>query len=110
MIIPNGDFVIHDGDRLHIVASHKYIEEFFHLIGKRKEPKNILVCGGGKVGYYLAKQLLGLGMQVKIIEQDWKKCEDLCDQLPKATIICGNAADHDLLIEEGIEQADAWSA
>ena len=41
-------------------------------------------------------------MQVKIIEQDWKKCEDLCDQLPKATIICGNAADHDLLIEEGI--------
>ena len=61
----------------------------------------------GKVGYYLAKQLLGLGMQVKIIEQDWKKCEDLCDQLPKATIICGNAADHDLLIEEGIEQADA---
>lgn len=46
-------------------------------------------------------------MQVKIIEQDWKKCEDLCDQLPKATIICGNAADHDLLIEEGIEQADA---
>lgn len=107
MIIPNGDFVIHDGDRLHIVASHKYIEEFFHLIGKRKEPKNILICGGGKVGYYLAKQLLGLGMQVKIIEQDWKKCEDLCDQLPKATIICGNAADHDLLIEEGIEQADA---
>ena len=89
VIIPNGDFVIHDGDRLHIVASHKYI------------------CGGGKVGYYLAKQLLGLGMQVKIIEQDWKKCEDLCDQLPKATIICGNAADHDLLIEEGIEQADA---
>ena len=72
-----------------------------------EEPKNILVCGGGKVGYYLAKQLLGLGMQVKIIEQDWKKCEDLCDQLPKATIICGNAADHDLLIEEGIEQADA---
>lgn len=48
VIIPNGDFVIHDGDRLHIVASHKYIEEFFHLIGKRKEPKNILVCGGEK--------------------------------------------------------------
>ena len=68
---------------------------------------NLVIAGGGNVGYYLAKQLLGLGMQVKIIEQDWKKCEDLCDQLPKATIICGNAADHDLLIEEGIEQADA---
>ena len=64
----------------------------------------------GKSRILSGKTALGLGMQVKIIEQDWKKCEDLCDQLPKATIICGNAADHDLLIEEGIEQADAWSA
>ena len=46
-------------------------------------------------------------MQVKIIEQDLKKCEALCESLPKATIIHGDAADHDLLIEEGIREADA---
>lgn len=107
VIIPDGDFVVRDGDRLHIVASHKYIEEFFRFLGKKRKTKNVMICGGGKVGYYLAKQLLTLGMQVKIIEINMQKCEELCDLLPKATIICGNAADHDLLIEEGIEEADA---
>lgn len=107
VIIPDGEFVIHDGDRLHIVASHKYIEEFFRFIGKQRKVKNVLICGGGRVGYYLAKQLLNLGMQVKIIEKEQKKCEELCDMLPKATVIHGNAADHDLLMEEGIEEADA---
>lgn len=104
VIIPDGEFVIHDGDRLHIVASHKYIEEFFRFIGKQRKVKNVLICGGGRVGYYLAKQLLNLGMQVKIIEKEQKKCEELCDMLPKATVIHGNAADHDLLMEEGIEE------
>ena len=45
-----------------------------------------MICGGGRVGFYLAKQLLSLGMQVKIIEQDLKKCEALCESLPKATL------------------------
>jgi len=107
VIIPDGDFVVHEGDRLHIVASHKSMEEFYHFIGKKKNVKNVMICGGGRVGYYLAKQLLNLGMQVKIIEINHQKCEDLCAALPKATIICGNAADQDLLIEEGIEKADA---
>ena len=108
VIIPNGDFVIHDGDRLHIVASHKYIEEFFHLIGKRKEPKNILVCGGGKVGYYLAKQLLTMGIGVKIIDKNRERCEELSDLLPKATIICGEGTDQDVLMEEGVNWMDSF--
>ena len=108
VIIPNGDFVIHDGDRLHIVASHKYIEEFFHLIGKRKEPKNILVCGGGKVGYYLAKQLLTMGIDVKIIDKNRERCEELSDLLPKATIICGEGTDQDVLMEEGVNWMDSF--
>lgn len=107
VVIPDGDFVIKDGDRLHIVASHKSIEEFFRFIGRKSKVKNVLICGGGRVGYYLAKQLLELGMQVKIVEREQRKCEELCDLLPKATIILGNAADHDLLMEEGIEEADA---
>lgn len=107
VVIPDGDFVVHEGDRLHIVASHKSMEEFYHFIGKKRNIKNVMICGGGRVGYYLAKQLLNLGMQVKIIEINRQKCEELCAALPKATIICGNAADQDLLIEEGIEQADA---
>ena len=55
--------------------------------------KNVMICGGGRVAYYLGSQLLELGMQVKIIELDEKRCMELCDLLPKATIIHGNATD-----------------
>ncbi len=60
------------------------------------------------MAYYLSKQLLSLGMQVKIIEQSKERCMELCDLLPKATIIHGNATDHELLEEEGIGNADAF--
>ena len=70
----------------------------------------MIICGGGRVGYYLAAQLSTLGMQVKIIEENARRCEELCELLPKATIINGDATDHDLLVEEGVEEADAFVA
>ena len=109
--IPDGDYCLQAGDKLHIAASHRDLERFFKLNGKRKEKiKKVLICGGGRVGYYLATQLSTLGMQIKIIEQDKKRCEELCELLPKATIIHGDATDHDLLQEEGIEDTDAFVA
>lgn len=111
VVIPDGDFVMREGDRLHITATHKQLETFFKLMKQKKQRiKKVLICGGGKVSYYLALQLLSLGMQVKIIEADEEKCEQLCELLPKATIIHGDATDHDLLLEEGIEEADAFIA
>lgn len=111
VFIPDGDFVVRSGDKLNIAASHKEIEDFFKALGSRKaKTKNIIICGGGRISYYLAKQLCVLGMHVKIIEKDMEKCERLCEQLPDATIICGNAGDHELLIEEGLESADALVA
>lgn len=109
--IPDGDYRLQAGDKLHIAATHRDLERFFKLNGKRKEKiKKVLICGGGRVGYYLATQLSTLGMQIKIIEQDKKRCEELCELLPKVTIICGDATDHDLLQEEGIEDTDAFIA
>lgn len=109
--IPDGEFVLQEGDKLRIAASHKEIEMFFKSLGDCKNKiRRVLICGGGRVGFYLAKQLLSLGMQVKIIEQDLKKCEALCEALPKATIIHGDAADQDLLIEEGVHETDALIA
>lgn len=107
--IPDGNFVPQPGDKINIAASHPEIEKFLKLtngiIGKAK---NVIICGGGRVAYYLGSQLLELGMQVKIIEMDEKRCMELCDLLPRATIIHGNATDHELLEEEGISKADAF--
>lgn len=111
VLIPDGYYVVHEGDRLHIAASHREVESFFKLLGKHREKiKKVIICGGGRVAYYLTRQLSSVGMQVKIIEKDVERCEQLCELLPKATIINGDATDHDLLIEEGIEEADAFVA
>ena len=113
VFIPDGDFVVHYGDRLHIVAAHRYMKDFFQFIEKKRplrKGKRVLICGGGRVGYYLARRLLELGMLVKIIEKDPVKCEDLCQALPRATVIHGNASDQELLTEEGIDEADALVA
>ena len=110
VVIPDGDFVMQEGDRLHITATHQELERFFKLLKRKMKIRKVLIAGGGKVGFYLAKQLLSLGMQVKIIEINEEKCENLCEMLPKATIIHGDATDHDLLLEEGINEADAFIA
>lgn len=109
--IPDGEFIIQEGDKLHIAAPHKEMEEFFAKVGNRKfRVRKVMICGGGRVGFYLAKQLCGMGMQVKIIEHNQAKCENLCEMLPDVTIIHGDATDHDLLIEEGVREADALIA
>lgn len=111
VFIPDGDFVLQEGDRLHVAAAHQNLKYFFRSLKKKKtKVRNVLICGGGHVCFYLAAQLLQVGMQVKIIEQRAERCEELCELLPKATIINGDAANQDLLIEEGIAQADAFVA
>lgn len=109
--IPDGSFVLEAGDKIHIASSHKGLEEFFKEFGNQKRRiKRVLIAGGGRVGYYLAKILCSLGMEVKIIEQKRTQCEFLCESLPKATVIHGDATDHDLLLEENIQDADAFIA
>ena len=106
--IPDGEYVMKVGDRLHIAASHNDVGRFFEMLGQRKmKIRRVLICGGGRVSYYLGHRLCELGMQVKIIEKKFERCEELCELLPKATIIQGDATEHDLLIEEGIDEADA---
>ena len=99
------------GQKIYIVAAHQDLKSFFRALGHRNaKVKKVLICGGGHVCFYLAMQLLQVGMQVKIIEQNMKRCEELCELLPKATVIHGDAANHDLLMEEGIHEADALIA
>jgi YesN/AraC family two-component response regulator len=78
----------------------------------RRSPalKNVMIVGGGKIGYYLADALSQKKYTVKLIEENPAKAEDLADSLPKVIVSCGNGTQHDLLIEEGIEAMDAFVA
>ncbi len=111
VIIPTGTFVIEAGDRIHFTADAKTLRDFLaevHLI--RSPLKNIMIVGGGKIGYYLACELSKKKCKIKLIENDKKNAEALADSLPRVTVIHGNGTHHGLLLEEGIEAADAFVA
>ena len=109
--IPTGDFVLQEGDKITITASPSELDSLFRKLGiYRHKIHRVMVVGGGRIAYYLAKQLLRLGMSVKIIEQDAARCEQLSEALPKAHIILGDGTERELLEEEGIADMDALVA
>ena len=67
-----------------------------------------MIIGGGRAAFYLADQLIRAGIEVKIIESDHKRCEELSVLLPKATIINGDGTDQELLLEEGIKEVESF--
>lgn len=108
VFIPKGDFIIESGDRLHITASHGDLTRFMKEIGIiQKKVKTVMLIGGGRISFYLAKMLMDSGMRVKIIEQNPARCAELSEHLPKADIICGDGTDKHILEEEGIDRVDA---
>ena len=109
--IPDGKFVIKNGDMVSIIASPANSAEFFRKIGiVKNRVSNAILAGGGKVSFYLAKILIQSGIRVTIIEINPSRCDVLSELLPEATIICGDATDQDLLSEEGLEQAQGFAA
>lgn len=111
LTIPSGNFQIEEGDRIHFTTDAKSLSHFLSEIHIETVPlKRIMIVGGGKVGYYLADMLSQGKYRVKLIEKDKATAEELAERLPKITVVHGNGARHDLLIEEGIESIDAFVA
>ena len=111
VIIPTGNFVIEEGDRIHLTSDAKTLRDFLAEVNLIKSPlKNIMIVGGSKIGYYLADTLSKKKYKVKLIEGDKTAAEELAEELPRVEIIHGNGTRHDLLIEEGVEAMDAFVA
>ena len=108
VIIPDGNYAIKPGDHLYITGTHRDLSRFCLDIGViTTRIKNVIIVGGGKIAYYLSKQLSTQGIKVKIIEKDKNRCQVLAEKLPYVTIIHGDGSDDELLNEEGIENTDA---
>ncbi|MBO4336969.1 MAG: Trk system potassium transporter TrkA [Lachnospiraceae bacterium] len=108
VFIPNGASMLFADDLISFVASPEDALKFFRSIREdTHQVKDTIIAGGGKIAFYLAQQLLSLGIGTKIIEMDRKRCEELDDSLDGATIICGDGTDQELLLEEGIEYTES---
>ena len=111
VIIPNGDFVIQPGDRVHVAGEMVTITNYFRFLGKHSlRIKNVMLLGGGRISYYLAKMIVPAGLHVAMIEIKPDKAEDLSEQLPHVNVILGDGTDQELLEQEGLDQMDAFVA
>jgi trk system potassium uptake protein TrkA len=111
VLIPDGDMELKAEDNVSIVASSVNASRFFRLIGiNTHQVRNTMIIGGGKTTFYLARKLLEMGIQVKIIEKNMTHCEELCEMLPEAMIIHGDGTDQELLDEEGLAQTEGFAA
>lgn len=107
--IANGNFVFEGGDVISIIASRKNAADFFKKIGyKQHSVKNIIVIGAGNITEYLCELLRDSGISVKIIDSDYEKCVAISSLHRNAIVINGDRTDRELLVEEGIENTDAF--
>ncbi|GHU42359.1 potassium transporter peripheral membrane protein [Clostridia bacterium] len=107
--IPDGNFILKEGDVIFIVGAPEKANDFFRKIGMNmNQIRCAMIVGGGETPYYLAKQLLSMKIDVTIIERDKKRCNELSELLPKALIICGDGTGKDLLQSEGLDYTQAF--
>ena len=111
VIIPNGDLILRANDKVSLVGRRADFSDFLNNIGMSSTRiHSVMIAGGGKISYYLAQSLLRAKKDVTIIERDVKRCEELNDLLPEATVINGDATDQRLLDEEGVEGVQGFAA
>ncbi len=111
VLIPNGDTVLKKNDRLSITGSPNELRRFFHTIGELKKPvRRVMIVGGSRIAVYLSRMLIESGISVTVIERDRSLCDKLCDMIPDAQIVCGDATHSEVLNEDGIATTDAFVA
>ncbi len=111
VIIPNGSYEFMEGDTVSVVAQKMVAIEFFKIINMAKDRvRDVMIAGGGEIGFYLSKLLVNAGTGLTIIDNDKERCEYLSTEIPDATIIYGDATEQDLLIEEGLENVGGFAA
>ncbi|MBE6750039.1 MAG: Trk system potassium transporter TrkA [Ruminococcaceae bacterium] len=109
--IPDGNFKLESGDKIGLTAAHSEISKLLKKMGiLQKQARNVMILGGSRTSYYLAKMLTSSGNSVTIIEKDPRLCEELCEAIPKAVVINGDGAQQELLLEEGLNSVDAFVA
>ncbi|UTY38907.1 Trk system potassium transporter TrkA [Allocoprobacillus halotolerans] len=108
VFIPDGDFILKAQDHICVIGSHKDLTKFCLETGFASQKiKNVMIIGGSKIAYYLARQLSVHGIKTKIIEKNHERCVQLSELLPYSIIIEGDGSDENILKEEGIHKSDA---
>lgn len=111
VLIPNGDFVLRNGDQVTFLATQERARDFFQKINLPVRPvKNALIVGGGAIAFYLSQELLENKVRVRIVERDPARCIQLAEELPEAQILNEDGSNRDFLLSEGLGSTEAFVA
>ncbi|MBR6771887.1 MAG: Trk system potassium transporter TrkA [Clostridia bacterium] len=109
VFIPGGNFILRKGDKIGLVAAPNGISKIVKMLGfTDKRAKNIIILGASMTAFYLAKRLIAGGNSVKIIDKNEERCRIFAEALSDAVVICGDGAEQEVLLEEGLDKADAF--
>ena len=109
-LLPDGATVIQEGDEVFFITDRKDIRVFMSEMRGLEDPvRRVIIAGGGNIGVRLALALEQTN-QVKIIERDPQRARQISEQLNKAIVLVGDAADEELLLEENIDSVDVFCA
>ena len=107
-VTPKGDFVLREGDRVFVTAPTQNLSQMLRNLGViARRARRVILCGGGRVSYYLASLLQKDGISVQLIEKKEMRCRELAAALPEASVVHGDATDQQLLENEGLSSCDA---
>jgi trk system potassium uptake protein TrkA len=113
-IIPRGDDVIQAGDSIFIFAHKKDLPSIQYLLQieaeSRKRGRRAFILGGGRIGIRLARHLEERQFDVRLIEHNLARCEQISAQLKKAMVIHAEGTDIRTLLDEGVGDADVFIA
>ena len=113
ILVPRGDDILHEGDRIHLIAQTKEMREVEKMLGfHTPRVEHITILGGGRTGYYLA-QILEQSrpeLQIKVIEKDLMRARQISAKLKHTLVIQGDGSDYQLLQDESIGNSDLFVA
>jgi len=111
LTIPRGDTLIQAGDYVIGLGIKEALKELEELVGP-SEPrtKRVVILGGGKIGYYLLKELSGRGISLRLIETSPQRSLELAQELSNVLVFKGDGTSGEVLREAGIEDADYFVA
>ncbi len=111
VIIPSGDDTLKKNDIIFLPVKREDINAVCSSIGGISMPvRRVMILGGGRIGFYVAKTMEERNLSVKIIEKDVERCKFLLQSLKKSVILHGDGSDQKLLEEENINDMDVFAA
>ncbi len=109
--IPRGNTVFKNDDHVYFITCRDGIDELYNLMGTKKDKiEKIMILGGGRVGFKVAKELSNDGYSVKLVEINPDKAEHIANSLSNVLVLNIDGTRVDLLSEESLEEMDAFIA